>query len=654
LETERESPQQTRPFLRRRMPSAVQLWRQINGKIIRPDLMYYSAAAAKGVLVQRRDYSSSSNLPKLPVPDGIHTLKHFLDFAEAIESPKEFKQTLKTVQSFADGEMMQLDAALHARAEKHNNWLTPWWLNVAYLEVRDPLPVVTSPGVNFPKFEYQGQSGQLEHAAKIAQAAVFFYKKIQRGEVKQDMAGKAPMDMAQYRLLYGTNRVPMKNKDMIRYGADAAQPARHAAVFRNGHAFQMDVVDPNGEPLSLEVLRQQLDEIVECSENRNLFPIGCMTAEKRDKWADVRESVARLPANRKSLEVIESALFTLAIDGPSAPLKGYSEKDEQARQSLHGSGSERNSINRWFDKTLQFTIGDNGYCGMCYEHTPAEGPPVASLMDFIMDQFDARTFIVEGTASGLAPIKRLDFELTADHKKAIEKAKKRIDAVAEDLEVLTYTFTRFGKNFPKSVKVSPDSFIQLAFALAFHRIHGTVAPTYETASLRKFDEGRTENIRSPNLQMARFCDMMKTGNRPFVELHEQLLSAIGVHKKYTVDAMNGAGMDRHLLAWRLLAAEKGQPLPSILDTTAYKRMAHYQVSTSQVPTRHYIPMCFGPSADDCYGICYNPQERELHFTITTFRHFPSTSSKRFAKELERALNDLRAICVKGAKETSKL
>lgn len=32
---------------------------------------------------------------------------------------------------------------------------------------------------------------------------------------------------------------------------------------------------------------------------------------------------------------------------------------------------------------------------------------------------------------------------------------------------------------------------------------------------------------------------MKIGNRPFVELHEQLHAAIAAHKKYTADAMNG-------------------------------------------------------------------------------------------------------------------
>ncbi|VDM80005.1 unnamed protein product [Strongylus vulgaris] len=53
---------------------------------------------------------------------------------------------------------------------------------------------------------------------------------------------------------------------------------------------------------------------------------------------------------------------------------------------MHGGGTEVNSCNRWYDKTLQLIAGKNGYCGLCYEHTPAEGPPVASLMDFICDK----------------------------------------------------------------------------------------------------------------------------------------------------------------------------------------------------------------------------------------------------------------------------
>lgn len=111
---------------------------------------------------------------------------------------------------------------------------------------------------------------------------------------------------------------------------------------------------------------------------------------------------------------------------------------------------------------------------------------------------------------------------------------------------------------------------------------------------------------------------------------------------FQVDCMNGAGMDRHLLAWNLLAAENNLPKPSILTTSVWEHLQHYQISTSQVnikmrpihrlivqvPTRNFIQMCFGPSGPDCYGICYNPQEKELHFTISTFNHDGSTSSKR--------------------------
>ena len=46
--------------------------------------------------------------------------------------------------------------------------------------------------------------------------------------------------------------------------------------------------------------------------------------------------------------------------------------------------------------------------------------------------------------------------------------------------------------------------------------------------------------------------------------------------------MSGRGMDRHLLAWRMLASENSLPTPSICATDAYQALQHFQVSTSQV------------------------------------------------------------------------
>ena len=38
-----------------------------------------------------------------------------------------------------------------------------------------------------------------------------------------------------------------------------------------------------------------------------------------------------------------------------------------------------------------------------------------------------------------------------------------------DLDLVSYVFNDFGKNFVKSQKLSPDAFIQLAFQYTYHR-----------------------------------------------------------------------------------------------------------------------------------------------------------------------------------------
>ncbi|KAK6021860.1 hypothetical protein OSTOST_12461, partial [Ostertagia ostertagi] len=53
----------------------------------------------------------------------------------------------------------------------------------------------------------------------------------------------------------------------------------------------------------------------------------------------------------------------------------------------------------------------------------------------------------------------------------IKKSGKKMDRAADDVDVAVFSYKRYGKNYPKSVNISPDSFIQMAFQLAFFRIH---------------------------------------------------------------------------------------------------------------------------------------------------------------------------------------
>ncbi|EYB94250.1 hypothetical protein Y032_0174g478 [Ancylostoma ceylanicum] len=592
-------------------------------------------------------------LPKLPVPDPKKTLKHFLQFAEPLQTPKEFEQTKSVVNEFAQKELPTLQKLLEQRASKLNNWLTPWWLDVAYLQARTPLTVVTSPGLTFPQLPCTGKDSQIEHAAKMTQAATEFYLKVMRNQLPQDMAGKTPFDMSQYKFMFGTTRIPRKGCDEIRYGHANENRARHIVVIHNGHVFSVPVLNAAGQPLSLSALSALFHDVIKKSPERQTHAVGVVSSDKRDRWAELYTQLERNSTNSANLRCIEDALFVVCIDQESEPPKGYTERDEHARQVLHGGGAQVNSANRWFDKTLQIIAGKNGYCGICYEHTPAEGPPVAALLEYICDKFDSKQFNDDSTPSE-EQVKRLDFDLNDAQKDQVQRSGKKMDKVADDVDVVAYTFKRYGKNFPKSLKISPDSWIQMAFQLAFYRIHSALPPTYETATLRKFSEGRTENIRSPNVLAEVFVKKMASGREPVAVIYDALKAAADAHKKYSMDCMSGAGMDRHLLAWNLLAAENGLPKPSILQTPVYEHMCHFQVSTSQVPTRHLIQLFFGPSAPDCYGVCYNPQENELHFAITSFKSYSSTSSKRFAKELDRVLNDMNSVCKKALREQSKL
>ncbi|EGT58058.1 hypothetical protein CAEBREN_12488 [Caenorhabditis brenneri] len=596
----------------------------------------------------------SSDLPKLPAPQPVKTLKHFLDFAQALQSKKEFEETKQLVNEFVVKDMPKLQELLQKRADALPNWLTPWWLNIAYLAARTPLPVVTSPGVMFPKFDFNTEAGQLEYAAKISQAAVKFYLLAKSNQLKPDMSGKSPLDMSQYQFLFGTTRVPKIGVDEIRYGCDYKEKLQHIVVIRNGHLFRVQILDNNDQPLSVSAITQQLQKVVAESQTPNPHPVGIVSSDGRDKWANVYTTLKKDNQNAKSLEAVEKALFVVCLDKASEPPLGYTEKDEQSRQALHGGGSKVNSCNRWFDKTIQFVIGTNGYTGMTYEHTPAEGPPVGALMDYICDQFDANAFIDNGSSSS-SDVQRLDISTNEEVNKRIAKSSKNMDRTAEDLDIVAFTFKPYGKNFPKSSKISPDSYIQMAYQLAFYRIHSSLPPTYETATLRKFTEGRTENIRSPNTAAATFVKkMVSKPPSPVSDIYDALIHATNSHKKYTVDCMNASGMDRHLLAWKLIASENNLPTPEIFGSNIYQQLNHFQVSTSQVPTRHFIQMCFGPSSLDCYGICYNPQETELHFMISTFKSYGSTSSKKFAKELQKALIDMKSVINKATKEMSKL
>ena len=214
-----------------------------------------------------------------------------------------------------------------------------------------------------------------------------------------------------------------------------------------------------------------------------------------------------------------------------------------------------------------------------------------------------------------------------------------------DLEMKVLDFHDFGKEFIKSQKISPDSFVQMGIALAFRRLHNVPAATYESAATRIFSEGRTEVIRSCLPETVRFTQMMTIEDSNLNNQMNAFKAALKAHNAYARSAAQGQGVDRHLQGLKMAALELGQPLPAIFSDPGYLRSSRMRLSTSQISSRHSSFCCYGPLQTDGYGCSYSIGSNSLQFSVSALNSDPETSAAKFASQLQDSLLDLHDLCV---------
>ncbi|CAG0889904.1 unnamed protein product [Cyprideis torosa] len=592
-----------------------------------------------------------TDLPRLPVPPLESTLKKFLKTVRPHVDEDEFQTTEKLVAEFGrpGGIGQELQVMLEQRARQTENWLADWWLNTAYLEQRGPVVVTSSPGILLPAMKFERVEDQLWAAAGAAAAIVEFTDLVNQQLIPQERQGKFPLDMSQYGKVFCTMRVPGVTRDkMLSFGEE--RPT-HIIVAHNNHFFRVEVYGENRQPLSHMQLYDQLLQVVAQSREKTL-PLGVLTSDERSRWGQNYEILMNDFTNSIKLDVMNKAKFLLCLDGPNRvmPENAPDERTAAALQMIHGCGVQGNAGNRWFDKTVQLIVGREGQIGVTYEHTPAEGPPIATLCDFITDR------MIEGEQRGTLNAvllkegpERLDFEVPSNLLLAMKEAESALERMVDDLEMTAYVFPHYGKNYIKSLGLSPDSYIQMALQLAFFKIHAEPGAAYESASTRRYVGGRTETIRSCSPESVLFCQAMEAKSGSDKEKFESLKRAVNAHKEYVSEAVAGYGVDRHLLGLKLVALDAGMNLPPLYMDAGYIRSAYFRLSTSQVPSRFDTVMFFGPMFPDGYAICYNPREDCINLGLSSFKSCPETFSREFRNQLEKSLLQMRDISLSYSK-----
>ncbi|KAM5259258.1 carnitine O-acetyltransferase isoform 5-T8 [Hipposideros larvatus] len=594
--------------------------------------------------VSGRFKTHQDSLPRLPVPPLQQSLNHYLKTLQPIISEEEWAHTKQLVEEFqtAGGVGERLQKGLERRARKTENWLSEWWLKTAYLQYRQPLVIYSSPGLVLPRQDFVDLQGQLRFAAKLIEGVLDFKAMVDNETLPVEYLGGKPLCMNQYYQILSSCRVPGPKQDSVVNFSKTKKPPMHITVVHNYQFFELDVYHSDGTPLTSDQIFVQLEKIWNSSLQTNKEPVGILTSNHRNSWAKAYNTLIKDKVNRESVRSIQKSIFTVCLDAPMPRVSEDVYRSQVAGQMLHGGGSKLNSGNRWFDKTLQVIVAEDGSCGLIYEHAAAEGPPIVSLVDHVIE-YTKKAELVRSPMVPLPMPKKLRFNITPEVKNDIEKAKQNLSIMIQDLDITMMVFHHFGKDFPKSEKLSPDAFIQMALQLAYYRIYGQACATYESASLRMFHLGRTDTIRSASMDSLTFVKAMDDSNVSVHQKVELLRNAVQAHRTYTDQAIRGEAFDRHLLGLKLQAIEDLVSMPDIFMDTSYAIAMHFNLSTSQVPAKTDCVMSFGPVVPDGYGVCYNPMEAHINFSVSAYNSCAETNAARLGHYLEKALLDMRAL-----------
>ncbi|KAM4576640.1 carnitine O-acetyltransferase-like [Odontesthes bonariensis] len=593
--------------------------------------------------IPERSLVHQDNLPKLPVPPLKQTCERYLASLEPIVSEEELEHTRQLVEEFLKGGVGErLQKGLERQARKTENWLSEWWMQSAYLDCRMPVAVYTSPGVVLPRMHFEDRQGQMRFAAKLIAGVLDFKKMIDSETLPVEYLSGKPLCMDQYYQILSSCRIPGPKRDTVAHYSTGKTSPSHIAVVHNFQFFVLDVYNSDGSPLTVDQIYMQLEKIWNSSLQSNKEPIGILTSQHRNTWGKAYNNLIKDRTNKESVRAIQKSIFTVCLDAPMPRVSDELYLSRVAGQMLHGGGATRNSGNRWFDKTLQFIVGEDGTCGLVYEHAPAEGPPIVFLIDYVVKCM-RRTEIVRSPMVPLPMPQKLRFNITPEIKRDIEKAKQNMNMMVQDLDVKVLMFSHFGKNVPKLHKLSPDAFVQMALQLAYFRMYDMCCSTYESASLRMFIYGRTDAIRSTTVDSLQFVQAMQDPAKQNTERLALLQKAVQTHRENAYNTIHGQGIDRHLLGLKMQGITDLTSMPEIFMDTSYAVAHHFNLSTSQVGSKTDCVMCFGPMVPDGYGVCYNPMDEHINIAITAFNSCEETNAANFAQNVEHALLDMRAL-----------
>uniref|UniRef100_A0A674MFH0 Carnitine palmitoyltransferase 2 n=1 Tax=Takifugu rubripes TaxID=31033 RepID=A0A674MFH0_TAKRU len=591
-------------------------------------------------LVPTMHYQKS--LPRLPIPNLEDTMRRFLAAKRPLLSDHQFRTTEKIAQDFLNGVGRELHKELVAKDKinKHTSYISGPWLDI-YLKNRKSLLhfnifVLLRPD---PKTEY---NQQLLRATNLLCSTLRYMKTLRAGLLEPNvlhfqpygaqMVDAYPLDMSQYHRVFNTTRIPGQGRDEL----FTNEKSRHVLVMRNGNMYVFDVVDRDGNLLKPTEIQAHLNYILTDLTPAPAFPIGILTSENRDVWAELRDKLVNC-GNTDNLRLVDSAVCCLCLDDASMK-KG----DDMLHSLLLANG-----CNRWLDKSFSLQVSKSGEAGICMEHSWGDGMTMTDILGKIYkdstEQPQVHPGSVAAAVDSASAVHQLQFNLDSVLKNGIKKANDNFDLHVSQLSIDFMIFGKGGTETMKKNNLSPDSMAQLAFQMGFLRMRGQTVPTSESCSMARFKHGRLEIIPSATTYTKQCSNafVCQRDQHSVQQLKAMLYQCSRYHRQLVKEAsMEGSpcqGLYCHLYGLRDLALSKDQELHSLY--TDYD-LDHFTLSTSTVPNLSFRMVVFAPDVPDGFGLHYCLHDNTISYSTTSYL---DGSHQEFNRCVYKSLEDIFTV-----------
>ncbi|QLL30715.1 hypothetical protein HG536_0A05300 [Torulaspora globosa] len=564
-------------------------------------------------------FSQQSKLPSLVVPELGATLNKYLQTIKPYcGDPAEYSRQEMLCKDFAEHMGPVLQQRLVEFASTRRNWMSEFWDNQSYLEYNDPvIPYVSYFYCHKPlPISHKAiESDPLMKATAIIVTVSNFIEALKDESLPPEVIRGTPFCMNSFHLMFNTSRLPgppQDNRDTnIFY---SIYENNFIVVAFKGNFYKVTTHDPQtNKPLSPNEIWSQLYSIVnaksahlQCETNSG---IGFLTSLPRDQWRVAYQELIKNPLSQHSLETIHRASYIVALDDAN-PVTF----EEKSRNTWHGNG-----YNRYFDKSLQFVVTQNGSSGSVNEHSKMDGTPTCFLNHYVvqeMAKLNPSAFVeaVRKPSEQRGTVTHLPFLVTPPVKQWINTARQAFEKVIGEHDLRVWHYNRFGKKLIKKHGMSPDAFIQQVMQLAVYKYLGKQLPTYEAASTRMFFKGRTETGRSVSEASHNFV----TGwQDPDVSPKDKIMllrESAKYHSNYLKAAAAGLGIDRHFFGMKNML-KPGDPTPPLFSNPLFNYSSTWLISTSQLSSELFDGYGWSQVNDNGFGLAYMLNDDWLHINI---------------------------------------